>query len=110
MVSELPLVWINSGLLVVPENVELDDYHPDVHLFFSGEVCRRPAAQLHDQQARQAAQVIQASQLQSPGDRPGGQIMGLIPPNIKHKKIFCTVKNSLVLITTSFCHYERIFH
>ena len=28
------------------------------------------------------------SQLQSPGVRPGGQIMGLIPPNIKHKDYF----------------------
>ena len=34
---------------------------------------------------RQAAQVIQASQLQSPGERTGGQIMGLIPPNKNHK-------------------------
>ena len=31
---------------------------------------RRPAAQVH-RQTRQAAQVIQASQLQSPGERPG---------------------------------------
>ena len=44
----------------------------------------RPAVQLRRRQARQAAQVIQASQLQSPGERLGGQIMGLIPPNIKH--------------------------
>ena len=33
----------------------------------------RPAVQLRRRQARQAAQVIQASQLQSPGERPGGQ-------------------------------------